>query len=110
MNEPSTNGHGRSDRDSAGRFVKGHPGGPGNPHAARVLKLRREMLDESASGEPCRLRKVVAKCYDLAEKGDTAAIRICIEHAIGKPQQTNIIEAGDELPLKLLPAAMWDRT
>ena len=104
---PSTNGS--TGRDSQGRFTVGNPGGSGNPFAARVNVLRREMLDEATSGDPCRLRKVVAKCYDMAEEGDAAAIRICIDHAIGKPLQTNVIEAGDELPLKLLPDALFER-
>ena len=40
---PSTNGH--NGRGLAGRFAKGNPGGPGNPHGARVAALRAVLLD-----------------------------------------------------------------
>src|SRR5439155_3124311 len=34
-----------SGRDANGRFVKGNPGGPGNPFARKVATLRRALID-----------------------------------------------------------------
>ncbi len=96
-------------RDARGKFVAGNSIGKGNPFGRAVNELRREMLEEAGSGDPPRLRRVVMKLYDLAEAGDVAAAKLCVEHAIGRPVQTNVIEAGDESPVKLLPSEVWDR-
>lgn len=34
-----------SSRETNGRFPKGNPGGPGNPHARKVALLRAALLD-----------------------------------------------------------------
>jgi len=41
---PSTNGD-NGDRDERGRFARGNPGGTGNPHAAKVARLRSALLN-----------------------------------------------------------------
>lgn len=47
MNAPTANG-----RDGSGRFAPGNTGGPGNPHAASVARLRTTMLGAVAAGRP----------------------------------------------------------
>ena len=57
---PAVNGDGPKSvgapdvRDSSGRFVKGNPGGPGNPHIRRVARLRTILFD-SISDDDFRL-------------------------------------------------------
>ena len=56
MVKPSTKGS--NGRDEHGRFLPGHPGGPGNPHAKQTGKLRSAMLkavtEKDASWGPCK--------------------------------------------------------
>ncbi len=64
MVNPSTKGS--NGRDEHGRFMPGHPGGPGNPHAKQTGKLRSAMLKAvtekdmrdlgSSSRRPCGAR------------------------------------------------------
>lgn len=75
--QPTTNGH-----DSAGRFVAGNPGGPGNPHASQVARLRSTMLEAVTDDD---MRDVVAKLVELAKGGDVKAIQLLMDRTIGKP-------------------------
>ena len=80
MSGPSTNGD--NGRDAGGRFAKGNPGGPGNPFARRVARLRSLLLDAVSDDD---LRAVVAKMVEKAKAGDVAAAREVLTRTIGKP-------------------------
>jgi hypothetical protein len=83
MNEPSTNGP--DGRDANGRFTRGNPGGPGNPHAKRVASLRRVLLDAITEDDMLAIAQLlVAK----AREGDLIAIRELLDRTIGKPTKT----------------------
>lgn len=78
--EPSTNGG--NGRDTGGRFAKGNPGGPGNPHARRVARLRTLLLETVTDDD---LRAIVRAMVEQAKRGDLAAIREVLNRLIGRP-------------------------
>ena len=59
-------------RANNGRFAKGNSGGPGNPHAARVPKLRSALL-EAVTVED--IQAVIAALMKQAKEGDVAAAK-----------------------------------
>ena len=79
MDAPSTNGPGW--RDVSGRFVKGNPGGPGNPHAPQVARLRAAMLEAVTEDQ---VRAVIGKLVELAEGGSVPAAREVRDRCLGK--------------------------
>ena len=85
---PSTNGDNGS-RDSQGRFVAGNAGGPGNPYARRVARLRSLLLE--AVGEE-DLLELIQALIGQAKSGDLAAIREVLDRCLGK---TGRIEQAD---------------
>lgn len=93
MSTPSPNG--TNGRCGNGRFAVGNAGGPGNPHVARVAKLRAVLLDAVTEDD---LRAVVAKLVGLAKCGDIAAIKLLLERTIGKPPQSIELVADVDLP------------
>lgn len=65
MDRPSPNGgNGRAgNRDAGGRFAKGNSGGPGNPYARRVARLRSLMLEAVSDDD---LKAIVAALVQQA--------------------------------------------
>ena len=89
---PSTNGS--NGRDARGRFVGGNAGGPGNPHAKKVAKLRSAMLSAVTQKD---FREVVKALIQRAKAGDVAAIRELLDRCIGKPTLPLDIEVDGRL-------------
>ena len=85
---PAPNGH----RDGSGRFLPGNPGGPGNPLARQIGRLR-SALHEALTVED--MARVVRAMLQRAQAGDVAAARLCLEYAIGKPMQGSVAAALD---------------
>ena len=82
MNRPSTNGAGNG-RDKNGRFSRGNFGGPGNPFAKRVARLRSIVLKTAT---PERMRTLVETLFDRAIKnGDMAAAGLLLKYLIPQP-------------------------
>ena len=75
-------------------FQKGNPGGPGNPHAAQVARLRAMLLD-SATDE--RMRATIDKLWSMAADGDMVAIKEIFDRLFGKPKQAVELEGALEL-------------
>ena len=77
---------GSGDRDPGGRFKPGHGvKSPGNPRIRHIHELREAVR---LAITPERLQGVLAKMVLLAAvEGDTAAARLVLEHAIGRPRQ-----------------------
>jgi hypothetical protein len=69
-------------RDGQGRFVRGNPGGPGNPYYRRQAELKRQML---ASVTDEDVQSVMQVLLGLARGGDLAAIKLFLEYTVGKP-------------------------
>lgn len=70
-----------ADRDASGRFVRGNPGGPGNPHAGTVARLRSVLLDTVTEDD---LRAVVRALVDEARSGNVPAIRELLDRTLGR--------------------------
>lgn len=87
----STNEPGRT---PGGRFAPGNRGGPGNPHAATVAKLRAAIL---AAVTPEDIGAIIRALVHRAKGGDMAAIRELLDRAIGKPTDAGVAERLDEL-------------
>ena len=83
MSKRSTNG--TSGRTSNGQFAKGNPGGPGNPYARRVARLRATLLD--AVGEN-GLADIVQGMVSAATGGDVAAAKLLLSYLLGKPVES----------------------
>jgi hypothetical protein len=80
MDAPSPNvSNGRS---SSGRFAPGNPGGPGNPFAQRVAKLRSTLLKSVTDDD---LKQIVQAVVGKAKAGDMAAVRVILDYCVGKP-------------------------
>ncbi len=76
---PSPNGG--NGRDASGRFTKG---GPGNPFARRVSRLRSLIVQELTDDD---LQAIVRKLVADAREGDLPAAKLLLTYAIGKPTE-----------------------
>ena len=81
MSNPSTNGD--NGRDKHGRFATGNQGGPGNPHASTVAKLRSELLAAVTTED---LQAVMQSLIEKAIQGNVGAIKELLDRICGKPK------------------------
>jgi len=103
MNDsPSTNGD--NGRQAGGRFAQGNAGGPGNPHAKRVAKLRTALFKAVS---PDDLKAVVAALLKSAKGGDVAAARELLQRLLGPPEALDFVERLEGMEQKI--AAMQER-
>lgn len=72
--------NGENGRDTGGRFAKGNRGGPGNPLAAKVARLRASLV---AAVKPKDLRDVIAALVTAAKAGDTQAAKLLLDRVCG---------------------------
>src|SRR5438105_3708854 len=79
QHEPSPNGADGHNAD--GTFAKGNRGGPGNPYARKVARLRNLLL-EAVSEED--LRQIVRALVEQAKAGDLTAVREVLNRLLGK--------------------------
>ena len=86
--------NGDNGRDAGGRFVKGNPGGKGNPRAKQVADLRRTLLSAVTDDD---WLATVRKLIDDAKAGDKAARAELFERTLGKPIEADLIERIEQL-------------
>lgn len=98
MNEPSTNGANGSDRDEKGRFTKGNPGGPGNPHVARVGLWRAALLD---AVEPTDIEAVITTLVERAKAGEAWAVRELLDRCLGRPENAETFKSREVMEATL---------
>ena len=92
MVKPTPNGP--NGRDERGRFAPGNVGGPGNPHAKQVGKLRSAMLAAVSDKE---MKAVVKKLVELAKGGNVPAAREVLDRCLGRPVEADLLERLAEL-------------
>lgn len=80
-------------RTKRGTFAAGNSGGPGNPHASQVAKLRSVMLSAVTA---TAMRSVVKKLIAMAEGGDIKAIELLLNRTLGKIDATFINATQDD--------------
>jgi hypothetical protein len=85
---PAPNGH----RDCNGRFLKGNPGGPGNPFVRQVAALKAALFEALTRED---VGAVMRTMRDKALSGDVAAARLMLEYSVGKPLPGSTASALD---------------
>ncbi len=78
---PSPNGLSDT-RDARGRFGRGNAGGPGNPHAAAVARLRAAMVEAVTPEDFAEIARVLVRS---AKGGDVAAAHFVCDRLLGRP-------------------------
>jgi len=77
-------------RDGAGRFAKGNPGGPGNPHGGRVAALRAKLLEAITDAD---FEAIARSLVDRAKAAEPWAVKEVLDRIIGKPAVSVTVEA-----------------
>lgn len=85
--KPSPNGG--NGRGAGGRFAKGNPGGPGNPHARKVAQLRSALL---RAVSPDDVQAVARKLVEQAKSGDVQAARVLLDRLFGPAIPVDVVE------------------
>jgi hypothetical protein len=88
-NEPLLNG--TNGRDGKGRFLKGNPGGPGNPLSKQANQLRSCLLDAVTEDD---FREVVKRLVEQAKAGESWAVLEFFNRTAGKSPQSIDLEIG----------------
>jgi hypothetical protein len=73
---------GNGGRDRRGRFTVGNTGGPGNPHGARIERIRAMLFDAATDDE---IRKICRVIVERAAAGELKFVREYLNRTIGKP-------------------------
>lgn len=81
-------------RSPTGRFAAGNPGGPGNPHAAQVAKLRSALLKAVT---PEDMEQIVGVLVARAKEGDVTSAREVILRTLGRPLESDIMDRLERL-------------
>src|SRR5271167_4274963 len=85
-NEPKTTSNqgetASPERDENGHFRKGNRGGPGNPFARQIARLRKVLLEAVSEAD---LVEVIEMLKRKAKEGDVAAAKLLLSYSIGKP-------------------------
>ena len=102
---PSTNGD--NGRQAGGRFAQGNAGGPGNPHAKRVAKLRTALFKAVS---PDDLKAVVAALLASAKGGDVAAAREQLQRLLGPPEAIDFVDRLEALEQNIASAQQRGQT
>lgn len=76
-------------RDASGRFAKGNPGGPGNPLAGRLSKLRAALVEAVTEDD---IKQIAETLVGLAKDGDMAATKELLLRTLGRPVEADLIE------------------
>jgi len=104
MAEPSTNGG--NGRDARGRFAKGNQGGPGNPNAQHVAKLRDGFRTACSVAD---VRAICRKLVAMAKKGNLMAVREVLDRTIGKSAAADEDGDGNHKLLPIFEVIVADR-
>jgi hypothetical protein len=91
--EPRDSAAKSTEHDGRGRFAKGNKGGPGNPYARQVAKLRQAML---AVVKPEDIQAIIVRMILAAQTGDVAAAKLALAYTLGKPGETVNPDTLDE--------------
>ncbi|MFM9963349.1 MAG: hypothetical protein ACKV2Q_19235 [Planctomycetaceae bacterium] len=94
---PTANG-----RSPAGQFLVGNPGGPGNPHASKVGKLRSAMLNAVSEAD---IQAVIRTLIEQAKAGDVPSCKLLLDRCLGPPKAiiSARVRPGRSVPLPAEP-------
>ena len=77
-----SNGAHTNGRQANGKFAPGNAGGPGNPFARQVAKLRQLMFDTVT---PEDMQEITKTLVLHAKAGNVAAAKLLLQYMVGKP-------------------------
>jgi hypothetical protein len=75
-----------SGRGKHGYFTAGNPGGPGNPFAGKIAVFRAALLKTITAED---IKALVMTLIESGKNGDTAAARLVLAYAVGKPPSSS---------------------
>ena len=90
---PSPNGS-NGERDEQGRFRKGNSGGPGNPQAQQVGRLRAALIRALT---PEDAEAIVRALIEKAKDGDVQAARELLNRTVGRPLEPDVLDRLEAL-------------
>jgi hypothetical protein len=94
----TVSGNGQDGRDEQGRFTKGNKGGPGNPFAGSVAKLRKAALAVISEDD---MQSVFRVLLLRAQGGHLPAMKLLFAYTIGLPVKTvdpdEVLELEEEI-------------
>jgi hypothetical protein len=96
--------NGENGRDGKGRFAPGNRGGPGNPNARAVGKLRSEFLSAVSAGDVRRAAQTILAVMDNPDgraKDRLFAARELLLHVLGQPIAVDVLERLEILEKRL---------
>jgi hypothetical protein len=85
-------------RDALGRFTHGNVGGPGNPFARRVARLRQVLLDCVTEED---MQIIAGQLVVQAKLGDQAAMKLLFQYVVGRPAAVVDPDALDQQEVEL---------
>lgn len=88
----------RGARDQHGRFLKGNPGGPGNPNARRAAALRKALCEAVTAEDMYKVGKVMLQ---KALEGDVQAAKFLASYVMGRPMSAPDSDRLDLEELKI---------
>lgn len=96
---PSENGD--NGRNARGQFVKGNPGGNGNPHAVKTARFRAALLEAVTEDD---VQAVVRMLVQKARDGNLQAAQQLFDRILGKAKVTLEVQERppDEDPFAVL--------
>lgn len=94
---PSTNGT-QTERDQRGRFAKGNSGGPGNPFANDVGKLRARLYRVLRGKDVDQAIKTIREIMGKGKDSDRlTAARLLLDRALGPSEAVDVLQELAEL-------------
>jgi hypothetical protein len=69
-------------RGANGQVLKGNGGGPGNPHAAQVARLRAALMSRVSEED---IAAMADQLVAMAKEGSLQAIKLVFQYVLGKP-------------------------
>lgn len=85
---------GDNGRDDRGRFVRGNPGGPGNPHARQVARFRAALLEAVTDDD---LRAIARKLVEESKAGNVSAAGLLLDRLLGKVEAADFADRMESL-------------
>jgi hypothetical protein len=86
-------------RDARGRFTKGNSGGPGNPLAGRVARLRFALVNAVTAED---IEQVISALLQQAKDGDVAATKELLSRVLGRPLEADLLARIEALESRTL--------
>lgn len=84
-------------RESNGAFAKGNRLASGNPQAKRAAELRKVLREATTEDD---VKNVWKALTGAAVGGDVIAMRLFLEHTVGKPTTTVEVTGAGEAPIQ----------